>query len=984
MNQNTAHFRGYTLHKQQYLEEVQSTLTELIHDKTGARIIHLTSEDAENTFAMGFRTPPASSNGIAHILEHTVLCGSKNYPVKDPFFSMIRRSLNTFMNAMTGQDYTCYPASSMVKKDFYNLLAVYLDAVFYPKLDKRSFKQEGHRLSFTTPEDPTSPLIYKGIVYNEMKGAMSSPGSRLSQAMNAALFPDTTYGYNSGGEPSVIPDLTYDELIKFHKKYYTPSRCIFFFHGNLPLQEHLGFLEKKCLHNAPSLPPLPPVAKQQKLPHPVHTEKPYPFPPSEDTTDAHIFSVGWVTCSILEQETLLALDVLETALLCTDASPLRKALLQTNLCQSVGSYLDDSIAQAPLIIQMKGCKSGAKKDLFAAVDSILEQLYTNGIPKEDIESALHQLELDRLEILGDGYPWGLHLFHRTAIPALHGTPAEKGLLVQSLFTNLRNEWKKNPRLFEDLIKKYLLDNTHKAEIHLFPDTELEEKELQKEREHLDTKQAQLSEKEKEAIVTQSQELALFQQQQEEQDIHCLPKVTLQDVSKNGHHYPLTQKKINQTTIYHHDCFTNGLVYFDWTAKLSHLTEQQLCPAKLLLLLLPNLGFQGTPWQQALALQQQHTAGIGAAINLSPHADNPLHYTSSVQIGSKGLSRKSQHIGNLVCHYINHPDLSDKKRIRELILRHHTGLQTGLAQRAVRYAVIESAAHLGPQQSLTHEMEGLPYLHWVKDLAENIDERIDPLLQTLQELHPKIFHADTTELIIGASENDFSKQVQNGIQELCNHKKNPLTPWQLHIEPPELIPEGRMIAAPVAFCTMTLRCTGFSDPVSAHLTAACNLMEDKVLHSRIREQGGAYGSHATYNPLSGIFTFYTFRDPNISSSYKALFEAVNMISEGNFSDSELEEAKLQVIQTLDSPAAPGSRANIAFSWEKDGRTWEKRQAFRQELLKTTREQVIEAVSLQIKDQVHLGIPVIFSGKELLFKEIEAMKDLGFPELAILST
>ena len=298
-------YRGFRVTKVFPIPELQSILTELTHEATGAQVMHLSNDDPENLFCLSFRTLPDSSNGVAHVLEHTVLCGSEKYPVKDPFFSMMRRSLNTFMNAFTGSDFTCYPAASQVPKDFYNLLEVYLDSVFHPLLNPLSFYQEGCRLEFSSPQDPESLLEYKGIVYNEMKGALSSSTTRLVEVINETIFPDLTYGYNSGGDPKSIPTLTYEKLRDFHAKYYHPSRCLFFFYGNMPLKGHLDFVAEQVLENAKPLPHLPPLKRQPRFKEPKVKVDYYPISPDEDPKDKTLIALAWLTCHVLDQQDLL-------------------------------------------------------------------------------------------------------------------------------------------------------------------------------------------------------------------------------------------------------------------------------------------------------------------------------------------------------------------------------------------------------------------------------------------------------------------------------------------------------------------------------------------------------------------------------------------------------------------------------------------------------------------------------------------------------
>nr|NGX38545.1 hypothetical protein [Chlamydiota bacterium] len=413
-------YGDFVLVNYQPIEELQIVMRELIHEPTGAQVMHLENDDPENLFCLSFKTLPDSSNGAAHILEHTVLCGSRKFPIKDPFFSMNRRSLNTFMNAMTGSDFTCYPASSQVEKDFYNLLEVYLDAVFHPQLKELSFLQEGHRLEFTTPGDPTSPLEFKGIVYNEMKGALSSTDSRVWHAMLEALVPDLPYSYNSGGDPKDIPDLSHAQLIEFHEKFYHPSRCLFFFYGNFPLQKHLDFIVENALQGAQKLPPLDGIGHQERFKAPVKEQFSYPTSETEDLETKNIHAFGWLTTPLLNQEEVLALSVLDSVLMDTDASPLKKALLDTKLCIQADSFLDTEMTEVPFVMLFRGCRGDVADKIEKALFDNLKIIAKEGIPFHLVEASIHQLEFARTEIGGDHSPFGLTLFMRSALAKQHG------------------------------------------------------------------------------------------------------------------------------------------------------------------------------------------------------------------------------------------------------------------------------------------------------------------------------------------------------------------------------------------------------------------------------------------------------------------------------------------------------------------------------------------------------------------------------------
>jgi presequence protease len=461
------------------IEELDCIFRELEHTPTGAHIIHIENKDPENLFCLSFRTLPDSSNGIPHILEHTVLCGSESFPVKDPFFAMTRRSLNTFMNAMTGSDFTCYPASSQVKKDFYNLFDIYLDAVFKAKIEKTSFLQEGFRLEFEKGEDPSTPLLFKGIVYNEMKGSLSTGESRMWVALLEELFPDLPYAYNSGGDPKEIPNLTYEQLIAFYKENYHPSRCLFFFYGDLPLQKHLDYIDEKALKGAERLPSLPPLAKQKRFKKGKHRTVPYSVQENENHEKKVMAAFGWLTCLLTEQEEVLALSVLDSILTETDASPLKQALLASELCTGAEGFLETEISEVPYVLVCKGCTKESVSEIEKIINDTLLELSLKPFSQEQIDAAIHQLELCRTEIATDHAPFGLTLFFRSALAKQHGCDPENTLKIHKLFGELR-EKVKDPMYLPSLLKKHFVENTHRVSITMLPDPNLEKKEKEEE------------------------------------------------------------------------------------------------------------------------------------------------------------------------------------------------------------------------------------------------------------------------------------------------------------------------------------------------------------------------------------------------------------------------------------------------------------------------------------------------------------------------
>lgn len=950
------------------IQELQAELIELVHEPTGAQVIHIRNDDPENLFCLSFRTIPESSNGVAHILEHTVLCGSEHFPVKDPFFAMTRRSLNTFMNALTGSDFTCYPAASQVPEDFYNLLEVYLDAVFRPKLEHLSFLQEGHRLEFEKPNDPTSPLEYKGIVFNEMKGAMGSPTSRLLEAVNNALFPDITYGYNSGGEPKVIPELTYEELLKFHKSFYHPSHCLFFFYGDMPLEKHLDFIAENTLEHAGKGESIPAVALQPRFDETRYVSLSYPVAAEESTENKTMMAFGWLTCHVQKQLEILALDVLETALLDTDASPLKRALLDSELCTSVSSYIDGDNSEAPAVIILKGCNAEYADQLEHLLKATLEEIAQEGIDPKIIENALHQHEFYRYEITGDQSPFGLSLFMRSALLKQHGANPEDGLVIHSLFGALRYKIAKDPHFFQNLIRTYLLDNKHFVRVVMTPDPNLGKEEEAEEQAALEKIKNGLTFQQTRELVQQAEMLEAAQKAQEGEDLDVLPKVTLADVPKRARDYPLIREHVGEMEVYHHACFTNDIIYTDLIFPLAQVPQEDLSTVRLFANLLSQMGSGGRNYVDTLNAIQADTGGLGTSLALNMQVGNHHQFSPSLQLRGKALGHKSEQLFGLLNDIATSVDFTDKARLKEVIRRHYTSLQNSLNNNAMKYAVNLSASHLDIASQIANDWYGLSYFWKIKELAQNFDKQASTLVDKLQSMQDQFLCLDGHHLVLSCSADAYTKLRKEKFYALGELETHAYAAWRSSDYPIEEIePQGRAISTPVAFTAKVFRTVSYTHPDTPALSVAAALFDNVVLHKLIREQGGAYGGGAVNNALSGHFYFYSYRDPNIGSTLNAFDRSIAEILEGKFQDSDIEEAKLEIIQGIDSPISPGSRAELAYSWLREGKRHAVRQDFRDRLLGLTRSDIMEAIRQHIIPNLDSGKEVVFAGRELLEKE-----------------
>ncbi len=959
-------FKNFVYSKIKPIDELSCVLYELKHEPTGASVMHIACDDKENVFCLGLQTWPDSSNGAAHILEHTVLCGSEKFPVKDPFFGMTRRSLNTFMNAFTGQDFTCYPAASQVEQDFYNLLDVYCDAVFFPQLKEMSFLQEGHRFEFQTPNDPTSPLLYQGIVYNEMKGAMSSPDSRMWKAINKHLFPDLIYAHNSGGEPSEIPNLTYQGLKDFHTEYYHPSRCTFYFYGNLPLEKHLDFLETHVFSKVEALDPLPKMAEQKRFSESVIATERYPA----QENDTAIATFSWLTTKPTQAEDTLALALLDSVLTDNDASPLKRALLESGLCTMADACLDIETSEIPFVIVCKGCQEENSQAIKDVIFKTLEKLSQSGIDPKMAESALHQLEFERLEIGGGGFPFGLNLFFRAGLLKQHGGKPEDGLQVYALFEKLQSKIS-DPQYLSGIIRKYLLENKHFVQVTMIPDHNLESLEAKLEREKLDQIQSQLKEQEKEKIVRGAAQLKAFQLQNETASLDCLPKIQISDVPQETPEYELKSEEFDNLRVFHHPAFTNHIVYGSLVFDLPDLEEADLPYVQLFASILTELGAGDRNFAENLGYMQEHVGGMSVSLNLHAQQGSPDTLKPAITIRGKSLWRNREHLFGLMKDFATSAKVDEAGRIKELILQINTHMQQKLNQSAMGYATLLATSHLSRLGSINNKWGGLAYFKFIENLSRNIDEILPEIVQKFEKLKTLLFHCNQPHLVLSCDEDSYEKLKDEHFFGLDALPGKAMCSFALELKLQGGTSQGRPIKAPVAFTSMGLQTINSSDKRASLISLATELFDNKVLHPKIREQGGAYGSGSSYNVTTGSFYFYGYRDPQLASTLDAFFLAAKEIAAGNFTEDDLDEAKLGLIQNFDSPLYPGSRAYAAYVWQRENRSHAYRQAFRERVLQAKKEDVMQAVADVLLPKLDSGCVVTFASEELIEKENKKM-------------
>ena len=959
-------YKSFEVVRVRPVPELTSTLVEVLHRPSGARIIHIQNDDPENLFSLSFQTVPNSSNGAAHVLEHLVLCGSEKYPVRDPFFSMNRRSLNTFMNAFTGSDFTCYPASSQIEKDFYNLLDVYIDSVFHPKLDPMSFLQEAHRLEFSDPEDPASELTRTGVVYSEMKGAYGQPIRRLANQMDRLLFPDSPYQHDSGGDPKEIPTLTLHELKDFHANFYHPSRCVFFFYGNFPLRGHLDALDSLILGNASKLPPLPAFPRQTRFLSPKGFSMTYPIEENASLEKKSYASFGYLTTDITNQLDCLGLTVLDIVLLGHDASPLKQALLDTGLCRQVASSLDTQSAEVPYVITAMGMNAEDAPALEKAILQTLQKIASEGIPKEKISQALHEVEFAKSEIGSDDAPFGLTLYFRAALLEHHNIDPMKGLEVQHLFDILHEAIRDNPRYFSQLIEKYLLHNPHRVLLTMSPSTTLEAKERAEERKEIEALLNCMSQVEKNDICTKA--IKLCSLQEEEQNLECLPTVHISDVPTKTLHLDLHEERIGNFPCYYHTTFTNHITYLDVASPLPKIAREDLWLLHLLFYLMPQLGCGTKNYQETLEHIHAHTGGIFASFALYSQATNSNSITMAWQLQGKALDRNVENLCLIMTDMLTSMRLSETERIEQLITKLHTDLERSLPQRALDYALLESRQSLSEPLGLMNDLFGLPYVHNIRELVAQYKSREESFLKDLARLKELLAPTSGTELVVTTDTsvlNVLKRENFYGLCDLPNRLYHSFEPYAMKTGPKTS--RGYIIASNVSYTALSLRTVPYAHNDSAAIAILSQLMNDSFLHKRLREQGGAYGGGAKASSSKGTFSFYSYKDPNLFATLEAYEASTQYIKEGLFSNRQLDEAKLGIFQDLDTPVSPGNKAQTAYVWMKQGKLKELRQHWRDQVFAADSEKIRSLIDPYFSGIWKNNPFIAFAGKELMEKE-----------------
>ena len=935
-----------------------------VHRQTAARHFHFGCEDTNNAFMVAFPTLPTDSTGVAHILEHTTLCGSRRYPVRDPFFMMLRRSLNTFMNAFTSGDSTAYPFATQNRKDFSNLLSVYLDAVFFPILDPLDFAQEGWRLDFASPEDE-SELIFKGVVYNEMKGAMSAPSTQLWQRVHSAVLPNTVYQFNSGGEPANIPDLSFRALKDFHAKHYHPSRAIFMTYGNFAVDEHHEQFELLALSEFTQSSEQLHCAMQPRFASPMTVEDSYAVADVSELKRGTHAVWAWLLGRSADVNTLLEAHLIAGLLLDHGASPLRHYLETTEFADAPSELcgLDDSGQELVLCCGVEGTDPQHIDQLNDEILALLHELANQVVDHETLVGILDRMEMAQRDLGGGGYPYGLQLMGRALPGSLYDIDPAALIDIDDALEHLRRRIE-DPNYIGSRIADLLINNPHRVRAVMRPDELKLDRDNEMERTVLAQRLAQMNEAQRRSIRIAS--AALEQRQDEPQDADLLPKVTLADVPRTLPEITGTQVAIADSIAHQYRVATNGLLYLQLVVELPTLDDVELAQLPLFCEYLTELGsgaedYLGTQARRALA------GNIGAYAAASTSVDNIDVLNGRLVVTVKGLQRKRDDLVHNLFEVINAVRFDESDRLQDLLAHSRVDAEASITDRGHHLAMQGATRALSVGGRLDDLWEGPSNITFVQALdraCRDSAAAVEALAQAFERVRHKLLCAPWRVLVVGEDEIVSAAMARLQTEARLMGLAGEFRPF--HVQPPEPARDCAWVTnTQVNFCARAYPAVVEGHRDAAGLSVLAKFLQDGFLHPAIREKGGAYGAGAQYDPESATFRFFSYRDPRLTETLGDFDRSLDWLDKSN-DPRRLEESILGVIRNLDTARTPAGTAIHAFYNGLDGRTQAFRLRHRDAVLTTTIDDINRVAQKYLRDQQGATGVVTNAGHE---REIE---------------
>eukprot|EP00158_Paraphelidium_tribonemae_P006696 Partr_v1_DN27937_c2_g1_i2_m11786 putative Presequence protease len=906
--------------------ELQLTAICLSHLRTKAQHIHISRQDSNNVFSVAFKTTPWDSTGVPHILEHTVLCGSRKYPVRDPFFKMLNRSMATYMNAWTASDWTMYPFSATNAVDLENLRSVYMDATFHPLITRADFSQEGWRLEHQKVDDPKSPIVFKGVVYNEMKGAFSDTGSLFCQRMQQHLLPNCTYSFVSGGDPIDIPSLSHVQLVEFHRANYHPSNSRFFTYGDYPLHKHLEYIDRVLADFEYREP-----VRVKTLPDSFDGRRRVlshcPPDPMGEPGKQTKMAVGFMINDSSDTYECFLMKILSSLLMSGHASPMHKALIQSNIGSEYapGSGYDDGAQMATFAIGLQGIAEEDVDKVEAIIDNVFHEVLETGFDPARVEAIIHQIELGAKHRTAS---FGMGLAQGIVSTWIHDSDPIAGLQINANIERLRKDLEA-PTMFQDRIRKYLIENNNRLTFVMTPAEDYNEKLVAAENDMLAKRLATLTDADKKFIYEDGLELAKLQDQV--QDISCLPRLKVEDVPRKQHGFPLQFEKLESYPIQLRVSETNGITYFRGIATVNSIPVELRSALPLYCSALTSLGTTSKSSADFDNEIRLNTGGIGTGTFLSTSHDDIDSIQQGLIFSGNSLSSNTK-LFDLLNESLHHTNFGAKKELKSLIMRLASHMMNSVAESGHGYARKLASSGLSSSNYYSEVYSGLHQVEWMNNLAKS--ENLAEIMSILEQISKHFEKNSELRLAITASQDSEMAKLSKFIE---GTHFNPLSDdSSVFKRDLSAVREGSSstwISAPFAtnFTGQCLRTVPNNHKDVVPLRILASIVTHNFLHKEIREKNGAYGGGASYSSQDGLFSFYSYRDPNPLKSIETFGKAGEWLISADITQEKLDEAKLSLFSQLDSPVSASSEGMGYFQ---DRRTLEMTQQYRDRVFAAT--------------------------------------------------
>ena len=897
--------KTYDLIKEEELKGIQSKGYLMRHKKSGARVLLIENDDENKVFSIGFRTPPSDSTGVPHIMEHSVLCGSKNFPAKDPFVELVKGSLNTFLNAMTYTDKTVYPVASCNDKDFQNLMHVYMDAVLYPNIyeHEETFRQEGWSYKLDSADDK---LSYNGVVYNEMKGAFSSPEGVLDRVVLNTLFPDTSYANESGGDPEVIPELTYEQFLDFHRTYYHPSNSYIYLYGDMDMEEKLCWLDREYLCHYEKKVVDSEIHLQEAFSEMKELEMPYSIASDESEDENTYLSYNKVIGTSLDRELYLAFEILDYALLSAPGAPLKTALTDAGIGQDIMGSYDNGIYQPIFSVIAKNADADQKDKFIEVIENVLTDIVKNGMDQKALEAGINYHEFRYREADFGNYPKGL-MYGLQIMDSWLYDDDKPFIHIEALDTFAFLKKQVGTRYYEDLIQKYLLDNTHGAIVIVKPekgrtarmDAELDAK--------LQEYKASLGDEEIREMVSRTKKLEEYQSEPEsEEALERIPVLNREDISREID--PIFNEEMNLAgvPVVFHEIETNGIGYVDVMFDLSGVSAEELPYVGILQSVLGIIDTENYGYGELFNEINMHTGGIGTSLELYNDVTNIREkvFKATFEIKGKALYPKLEKTFEMMGEILTASKLNDTKRIKEILAMTKSRLSMKFQSSGHTTAALRALSYASPSAKFKDMTNGIDFYQKIVDLSEHFEEEKESITATLINLTKKLFRPDNMMISYTASKegmDGLEKMIANLSERL--YKEVPEeTPCIIHCEKKN---EGFKTASKVQYVART---GNFIDNGAAY-TGALQILKVILsydyLWQNIRVKGGAYGCMSNFNRI-GEGYFVSYRDPNLKRTIEVYEGIVDYLKNFTVSDRDMTKYIIGTISNIDQPMTPATK------------------------------------------------------------------------------